>query len=119
MININQAIIAGNVTKDAEIAYTKNGKPVTTFTVATNRYIDGQPDKPQYHRVVCWVNAEDYAGLIKGDFVTVVGEIRTRSYEDKQKITRWVTEIIAITVTIAVSKNSNFDAMAKDEDIPF
>lgn len=119
MININQAVVAGHVTKDAEIAYTKTGKPVTTFTVATNKVINDQQETAQFHRIVCWVNAEDYAGLIKGDFVTVVGEMRTRSYMDKEKVKRWVTEIIAFTVTVGVSKNSNFESMAVDENVPF
>lgn len=44
MININQVIVAGNVVKDAELRYTKNNKPVTTFRVATNKYgPDWQP----------------------------------------------------------------------------
>lgn len=122
MININQVTIAGNVVKEAELKYTKNGKPVTTFTVATNMYRDGEKQPAQYHRIVCWVDAESYGGLMKGDFVSVNGELRTRVWE-KDGRKNYITEIIAHTVTVAVSSSnggqSNFDGMAADESIPF
>lgn len=120
MININQAIIAGNVVKNAELRYTKTGKPVTTFRVATNRYTqDGQQENAQYHNVVCWVEAENYAGLMRGDFVVVTGELRTSKYKGTDNIERYITEIVAHTVTIAVEGNkSNFGNMA-EENVPF
>ena len=40
---MNTVQILGNLTKDAEVRYTKSGKAVATFTVAaTNTYIDSQ-----------------------------------------------------------------------------
>ncbi len=121
MININQAIIAGNVAKEPELRYTKTGKPVVTFTVATNRYVNDQQEKPQYHRIVSWIDAETHAGLLKGDFVTIIGEIRNRAYEkDGQK--RYITEIVAMNITVAASssKESNFSNFSNNEEnIPF
>lgn len=125
MINQNFVIIAGNVVKDAELRYTKNQKPVTTFRVATNKYTqDGQQEAAQYHNIVCWIDAESYAGLMKGYFVVVTGELRTRKWKDSQNIERYITEIVAHTVTIAVegNKKSNYDSMAAsnlEEVIPF
>lgn len=123
MININQAIIAGNVVKDAELRYTKNNKPVTTFRVATNKYSpDGQQEAAQYHNIVCWIDAESYAGLMKGDFVVVTGELRTRKWTDANSVDRYITEIVAHTVTIAVESKkpaSNYDSMTTEEAIPF
>lgn len=123
MININQAIIAGNVVKDAELRYTKNNKPVTTFRVATNKYSpDGQQEAAQYHNIVCWIDAESYAGLMKGDFVVVTGELRTRKWTDANGVDRYITEIVAHTVTIAVESKkpaSNYDSMTTEEAIPF
>lgn len=120
MINQNFVVISGNVVKQAEVRYTKNGKPVTTFTVATNAYRDGAQQPAQYHRIVCWVEAESYGGLMKGDFVTVTGELRTRVWEqDGRK--QYITEIVAHTVTVGVTApKSNFEAMSNDEEqIPF
>lgn len=123
MININQAIIAGNVVKDAELRYTKNNKPVTTFRVATNKYSpEGQQEAAQYHNIVCWIDAESYAGLMKGDFVVITGELRTRKWTDANGVDRYITEIVAHTVTIAVESkklSSNYDSMTTEEAIPF
>lgn len=123
MININQVIVAGNVVKDAELRYTKNNKPVTTFRVATNKYgPDGQQETAQYHNIVCWIDAESYGGLMKGDFVVVTGELRTRKWTDANGVDRYITEIVAHTVTIAVESKkpaSNYDSMTTEEAIPF
>lgn len=76
---MNSVQILGNLARDPELRYTKTGKPVVTFTVATNRYVNDQQEKPQYHRIVSWIDAETHAGLLKGDFVTIIGEIRNRA----------------------------------------
>lgn len=109
--------------KDAELRYTKNNKPVTTFRVATNKYSpEGQQESAQYHNIVCWIDAESYAGLMKGDFVVVTGELRTRKWTDANGVDRYITEIVAHTVTIAVESkklSSNYDSMTTEEAIPF
>ncbi len=74
MINVNEVFLSGNVVADAELRYTKTGKPVLTFRMATNKYVNEQ-QSTQYHNIVCWVDAEKYSGLKKGDFVSVNGEI--------------------------------------------
>ena len=76
MINVNEVFLSGNVVADAELRYTKTGKPVLTFRMATNKYVNEQ-QSTQYHNIVCWVDAEKYSGLKKGDFVSVNGELRT------------------------------------------
>lgn len=40
LININQVYLSGNVVADAELRYTKTGKPVLTFRMATNKYVN-------------------------------------------------------------------------------
>lgn len=52
--------------------------------MATNKYVNEQ-QSTQYHNIVCWVDAEKYSGLKKGDFVSVNGELRTRSYEKTEE----------------------------------
>lgn len=93
MININQVYLSGNVVADAELRYTKTGKPVLTFRMATNKYVNEQ-QSTQYHNIVCWVDAEKYSGLKKGDFVSVLGVlsfsfnpyVRTLGKDTSQKL---------------------------------
>ena len=56
MINVNEVFLSGNVVADAELRYTKTGKPVLTFRMATNKYVNEQ-QSTQYHNIVCWVDA--------------------------------------------------------------
>lgn len=113
MINVNFVVLSGIVANDAELRYTKNNKPVTTFRLATNKYRDGQQESAQFHNISCWIEAENYANLMKGDVVTVTGEIRYSSYTDKDNIKRYFTEIVAHTVAVGVTPaKSNFNNMA-------
>ena len=118
-----EVFLSGNVVADAELRYTKTGKPVLTFRMATNKYVNEQ-QSTQYHNIVCWVDAEKYSGLKKGDFVSVNGELRTRSYE-KDGGKRYITEIVAKVLTYGLKENesntSNFENgfVDDDEPIPF
>ena len=122
LININQVYLSGNVVADAELRYTKTGKPVLTFRMATNKYVN-EVQSTSYHNIVCWVDAEVYSGLRKGDFVAVAGELRSRSYEDKTGAKRYVTEVVAQNLTYGLKQNesqSNFDGYGEEEEkIPF
>ena len=122
LININQVYLSGNVVADAELRYTKTGKPVLTFRMATNKYVN-EVQSTSYHNIVCWVDAEVYSGLRKGDFVAVAGELRSRSYEDKKGEKRYVTEVVAQNLTYGLKQNesqSNFDGYGEEkEKIPF
>lgn len=123
MIDINQVHLAGRLTKDAELRYTKTGKPVLTFSMATNKKI-GDEYRASYHNVVVWNDAEEYGALMKGDYVFVDGELSTRSYEGKDGNKRYITEIVAFNIGITAKTtgkggaNSNFDSFG-DEDVPF
>lgn len=122
LLNINQVFLSGNVVADAELRYTKTGKPVLTFRMATNKYVN-EVQSTSYHNIVCWVDAELYSGLRKGDFVAVAGELRSRSYEDKTGAKRYVTEVVAQNLTYGLKQNesqSNFDGYGEEEEkIPF
>ena len=122
LLNINQVFLSGNVVADAELRYTKTGKPVLTFRMAINKYVN-EVQSTSYHNIVCWVDAELYSGLRKGDFVAVAGELRSRSYEDKTGAKRYVTEVVAQNLTYGLKQNesqSNFDGYGEEEEkIPF
>ncbi len=121
MFNINQVLLAGFLTADAELRYTATQKPVLTFRMATNKKVKDK-DYTQYHTVVLWNDAEDYGALLKGDFVQVVGELHTRTYE-KNGEKRYITEVVAMQLTVTAQtkkdKGSNFENFGEDENIPF
>ena len=97
--SLNKALLIGNLGADPEVRTTTSGTRVAGFSVATSRSwtdAQGQPqERTEWHRIVAWDKLADIAEqyLHKGDRVYVEGEIQSRSYEDKEGVTRNVTEI--------------------------
>jgi single-strand DNA-binding protein len=103
--SINRATLVGNAGKDAEIRYTGAGKPVASFTVATtdswtDKATGQKQERTDWHNVVAWNWLAEYCNenVKKGKRVLVEGSIRTRSYDDKDGVKKYVTEIEATTV---------------------
>lgn len=103
MANDNVITIVGNLTDDPELRYTPNGVAVANCRVAVNRRMfnkesNSWDDKLDgYFTINVWRDyAENVAeSLAKGTRVLVTGRLISRSYEDKEGQTRWVTEIEA------------------------
>jgi single-strand DNA-binding protein len=99
--SLNKAMIIGNLGSDPEIRTTGGGTRVANFSVATSRSWTGrdgqQQEKTEWHRIVAWDKLADIAErfLKKGERVYIEGEIEYRSYEDKDGVTKYMTEIRA------------------------
>jgi single-strand DNA-binding protein len=99
--SVNKAIIIGNLGADPEIRSISSGARVANISVATSRrWTDRsgqQQEKTEWHRIVLWEKLADIAEkyLKKGDSVYLEGEIEYRSYEDKDGVTKYITEIRA------------------------
>jgi len=97
----NRVQLIGNLGHDPETKTLENGKKVVKFTLATSdSFKNGEGQKVSettWHNVVAWNGLADLAGryLKKGGQVAVEGRIVYRSYEDKQGVTKNITEIIA------------------------
>lgn len=96
---MNSCIFTGNLTKDPEMRYTQSGTAVTSFSIANNEGW-GDNKKVLFLDCVAWgtKTSVGQAGAIadnlkKGAKVVVQGELSKRSYENKQGVTVWVTEL--------------------------
>lgn len=101
-MNVNKAIILGNVTRDPEIRTTTSGQTVASFGVATNRFWKDkksgeQKQNVEFHNVVAWRRLAEIAQqyLKKGSLVYIEGRLQTSSWEDQQGNKKYKTEIIA------------------------
>ena len=115
--SLNKVMLIGNLGADPEVRSTSNGGRVATLSVATSRQWTGQSgekqEKTEWHRIVCWNNkgsgladiAEKY--LKKGDKVYIEGRIEYRTWEDRDKQTRYVTEVIARELIMLTPKGSS------------
>ena len=92
---MNKAFIVGRLTKDPEARTTPAGVSVCTLSVAVNRRFDRE--KTDFFTVIAWRGLADNCAryLVKGQKVAVSGEIQNRSFDGKDGIKRYVTEIIA------------------------
>lgn len=74
-------MVAGRVTKDADMRHTTTGKRVTSFSMAVGKAKD---TTTIYVDVAAWNNLADYAqSITKGDIVCAIGTITEREYKGK------------------------------------
>ncbi|MBJ95241.1 MAG: single-stranded DNA-binding protein [Rickettsiales bacterium] len=95
---VNKVILLGNLGKDPEVRYTKSGKAVTSFSLATSERAgrDGN-ERTEWHNIVAWDKLAELCGRLvrKGNKVYVEGRLQTREYEDRDGNKRWSTEVVA------------------------
>jgi single-strand DNA-binding protein len=107
---VNKAILIGRLGKDPEVRYTPDGTMVTNFNLATDeQWKDKSGEKVQkteWHRIVAFGKLAEICGnyLVKGKLVFVEGKIQTRSWEDKEGVKRYTTEIVANNMQMLDSK---------------
>ena len=96
----NKVQLIGHVGNSPEIVNLESGKKLAKFTIATNEnYKNSKGEKitdTQWHNIVAWGKTaeliENY--VPKGKEVGVEGKLTTRSYEDKDGVKRYITEIV-------------------------
>ena len=107
---VNKAMLIGRLGKDPEVRYTPDGTMVTNFNLATDeQWKDKNGEKVQkteWHRIVTFGKLAEICGnyLVKGKLIFVEGRIQTRSWEDKDGVKRFTTEIIASNMQMLDSK---------------
>ncbi len=126
--SINKTILIGRLGNDPELRYTKNGTPVCNLSVATSKSFkekdsDEWREVTQWHRVVLWRGLAEFAAerLTKGAAVYVEGELRYRSWEDKDGNSHKTAEVYATTCNLLADGRSSEEApeTPEDDDIPF
>lgn len=107
---MNNVVLIGRLTKDPDLRYIPNtGTPVSRFTLAIDRGLNkdkkmeakqkGQPTADFINVVVWGKPAENCVNFLKkGILAAVHGRIQTGSYEGKDGVKKYTTEVIATTV---------------------
>ena len=104
MANLNRIILVGRLTADPEGRSTADGTAVTKFRLAVDRPLSGvkREDNTDFIDVVTWQRLAEVCAqyLKKGRLVLVEGRIQNRSFEDQTGQRRWVTEVVARSMTM-------------------
>jgi single-strand DNA-binding protein len=112
MMNLNKAMIIGNVTRDPDVRTTGSGQQVALFSVATNRsWTDPSGQKKEqveFHSIVAWRKLAEIIGqyVKKGGKIFVEGRLQTRSWDDPSGVKKYRTEIVAENVIMLDRKPS-------------
>jgi len=128
--SVNKIVLVGHLGADPESRFTPSGVAVSTFNMATNeswKNKEGEyEDRTEWHRIVLYGKAAETASeyMKKGQLTYVEGRIRTRSWEDKDGMTRYTTEVLGDRFTMLGRKGENksaapVDAGGDDDDLPF
>lgn len=96
---INNVVLVGRMTRDAELRYTPSNVAVATFSLAVNRNFkdaNGEREADFINCVIWRQQAENLANWAKkGALIGITGRIQTRSYENQQGQRVYVTEVVA------------------------
>ncbi|HGA2151782.1 TPA: single-stranded DNA-binding protein, partial [Streptococcus agalactiae] len=107
---INNIVLVGRMTKDAELRYTPSNQAVATFSLAVNRNFKNQSGEREADFINCVIwrqQAENLANWAKkGALVGITGRIQTRNYENQQGQRIYVTEVVAENFQLLESRNS-------------
>lgn len=104
-------ILIGNLGADPEVRTLTSGAKVARIRIATSEsYTNREGERvtnTEWHSVNLWRGLADIAEryLKTGNTVYIEGKLRTRSYDDKEGVTRYVTEIEADNMTMLGGRN--------------
>lgn len=112
MWGVNNVVLVGHLGKDPEIRHLADNVSVVSFPLATSEQVsidNNKVEETEWHNIIMWRSLADAAHkyLKKGKLIYLEGKLRTRSFEDKQRIPRSVTEILAESFTI-LGRTSDF-----------
>ncbi len=96
---LNQVVLIGNLTRDAELRYTPQGTAVTRFGLAVNETFQSrgqEQEKTHFVDVTAWRELAEWAGeLKKGEPLLVLGRLVNDSWTAQDGTRRFVTRVEA------------------------
>lgn len=140
MARLNKVILTGYLTADPELKQTQSGVSVTSFQIGVSRKRVKADENPpsDFFTIVAWRGTAEFITRFfkKGSAINIVGELRTRSWDDQNGNKRYATEIVAQEVEFVERQNSNttesvpqytpqsyvspnFEDVSPDDDLPF
>ena len=139
---MNKVILMGRLTRDPEVRYTQtNNTLVASFSLAINRRFARQGEERQadFINIVAWNKTGEFCSKYfkKGQQVSIIGRLQTRTWDDDKGTKHYVTEVIAEEAYFAysrrdgdasgfentfgetLSQSAEFQVTSSDDDLPF
>ena len=117
-MSLNRVMLIGNVGADPEVRYVEQGVAVGSLRIATTERAytlqNGTqvPERTEWHNVVVWRKQAEFVEkyVHKGDKLDVEGQLRTRSYDDRNGVKKYVTEVWAENIEFLSSPRGTQDS---------
>lgn len=139
---MNKVVLSGRLTRDVELRESEGGTKIARFNVAVSRNYKNKEGKYDADFISCvaYRNTAEFVGKYfhKGDGIIVEGRIQTGSYEAKDGVIKYTTDVVVENVEFngkakegseevaenAADITSTYDNLdkevsLKDEDLPF
>lgn len=119
---LNKVMLIGNLGRDPELRYTPSGRPVTSFSLATNRSwqsADGERhEETEWFNIVAWGSLAEicHQHLSRGQQVYVEGRLQTRRWDDAEGKKHFSTEVVAREVIILGDRREPGSQIHSQED---
>jgi len=134
-MSVNKVILIGRLGKDPDLKHTPAGRAVCSFSLVTSKRWKGQDGEAKestcWHNIVSWGKQAEVMKehLHKGKEVYIEGRIDNRSYEDKEGIKKYISEVVVEQFQFIGPRNSeeattppnrpNKDDNGGDPSLPF
>lgn len=123
MRGVNRVMLIGNLGKDPELQQLEGNIAVAKFPLATTETFKDRTGKlvsqTEWHTVVLWRGLAELAQkyLHKGSLVYIEGRLKTRSWEDKEGVKKFMTEVIGDNL-IMLDKRADGTPKPESSDHP-
>lgn len=113
MRGVNRVMLIGNLGRDPDLQHLEGNIAVAKFPLATTETFKDKNgnlvSQTEWHTVVLWRGLAELAQkyLHKGSLVFIEGRLRTRNWEDKDKIKRFSTEIVGDNLVMLDKRKDN------------
>lgn len=95
---LNRVILMGRITHDLELKQTQSGISVLSFSIAVDRGYAKQGEERQTDFINCvaWRQRAEFINnyFAKGRMIAIEGTLQTRTYDDKNGVKHYVTEVV-------------------------
>ena len=106
----NRVQLIGRVGNDPEVKSFEGGKKLATVSIATSESYKNEKgervEQTEWHRVVAWGKTAEIIEqfVTKGREIAVDGKLTHRSYDDKDGVKRFMTEIVVNEIQLVGNK---------------
>ncbi len=122
MRGVNRVMLIGNLGRDPELQYLEGNIAVAKFPLATTETFKDKNgnlvSQTEWHTVVLWRGLAELAQkyLHKGSLVFIEGRLRTRNWEDKDKVRRFSTEVVGDNLVMLDKRKESTEYQSASTD---